>query len=71
MSDEKKTVPAEQPTNRAAEPKRLTYKGPRPAPTISNVPGMVPTSMHADDITNPEHIKFIQASVPAAKDWWE
>jgi hypothetical protein len=45
------------------------YVGPRPAPIISNVPGML-GAHHADEITNPGFIQFVIDTVPAAKGWW-
>jgi len=47
----------------------LEYVGPRPAPLISNVPGML-GAHHADEITNPGFIQFVLDNVPAAKGWW-
>lgn len=44
------------------------YKGPKPAPLISNLPGDV-QRYRADELPV-QHIPFVQGTVPAAKDWW-
>lgn len=59
-------------------PKVWEYVGPKPAPTIGNLPlnvnlprlGNTNQTYHADELPQ-EYIPYVRSTNPATKDWWK
>lgn len=72
MADEKKDVAPVAPEKTATTAaKVLQYVGPKPAPSIGNLPGLAAYATVKVDALTPEQITFVQQTVPEAATWWK